>query len=169
MKISIIQGDLTKVKADAIVNSANTYLVRGSGVDGAIHNAAGSKLQDELNEIKRIRYPKGLPVGEAVKTNAYNLPSKIIIHTLGPRYYSEDINLLRNCYINSLKVAEDNNCKSIAFPSIGTRAHGVPIEKAVEIVKDVFKDYKSDIIEEVIFVLFDKNDLGIYEREIKSI
>jgi O-acetyl-ADP-ribose deacetylase (regulator of RNase III) len=164
MKISIIQGDITKINADALVNSTNTYLVRGSGVDGKFHDAAGPELFKELQEIKQTRFPKGLPVGEAISTKHYNLKSKIIIHTLGPRYYLDDLNLLKNCYINSLKIAEENNCRSIAFPSIGTKAHGIPIEKSAEIVKDVMESYKSDIIEEVILVLFNKEDFEVYNK-----
>ena len=162
MKISIIQGDITKVKADAIVNAANSHLVKGGGVDNAMHMAAGPDLQKELNEIKRIRFPKGLPIGEAIKTKAYDIPAKILIHTVGPRFYKDDIDLLKNCYINSLKLAEENLCKSIAFPAISTGAYGVPIEKSAQIVKDVLSNYKSDIIEGIILVLLDEQDFKAY-------
>lgn len=167
MKISIIQSDITKIKVDAIVNAANSYLFRGGGVDNAIHQAAGPDLQKELNEIKKTRFQNGLPIGEAVATKAYNLKEngvKIIIHTVGPVYLKNDINLLKYCYINSLKIAEANNCKTIAFPAISTGVYEVPIEKSAEVVKDVLENYKSDIIQEVILVLFEKWDLKVYDK-----
>lgn len=164
MKLSIIQADITKIKADAIVNSANKSLMGGGGVDGAIHKASGPELLKECIRIRTEKYPKGLPKGEAVKTEAYNLPSKIIIHTVGPKNYFEDISLLKNCYINSLKIAEENNCKSIAFPSISTGVHGVPVEKAVVIIKEVLQRYKTNIIKEVMLVLFSKEDFEIYDK-----
>ncbi len=99
MKISIIKGDITKIKADAIVNPTNSLMLEGSGVDGAIKKAAGPKLQKECNIIRESRIPYGLKTGEAIYTNAYNLPAKIIIHTLGPKYYSQNIELLKSWVI----------------------------------------------------------------------
>jgi O-acetyl-ADP-ribose deacetylase (regulator of RNase III) len=162
MKISIIQGDITNVKADAIVNAAHHTLMGGGGVDGSIHKNAGSELIEECIKLRNDKLPNGLATGEAVATKAYNLPAKIIIHTVGPRYYSDNLDLLKNCYINSLKLAEDNSCNSIAFPAIATGAYGTPIEKSAEIVKEVLENYKSNIIEEVILVLFDKEDFEVY-------
>ena len=166
MKITIIQGDITKVKADAIVNAAGVGFGNaiGGGVAGAIRRGAGEELVKECQQITRDKYPNGLPTGEAVATKAYNLPAKIIIHTVGPRYYSDNINKLKNCYLNSLKVAEENNCKTIAFPSISTGAYGAPIEETVKIVKDILETYKSEIIEEVILVLFNKRDFEVYSK-----
>lgn len=164
MKITIFQGDITKIKADAIVNAAHPTLMGGGGVDGAIHRTAGNELIKECIELRKDKLPNGLPTGEAVATNAYNLPAKIIIHTVGPRYYSNDLDLLKNCYINSLKIAEENNCKTIAFPSISTGAYGAPIEQTVKIVKDILDNYKSDVIEEVILVLFSEKDLEVYNK-----
>src|SRR3989338_8414717 len=108
MKTLVVLDDITKIQVDAIVNSANRTLMGGLGVDGAIHKAAGPKLLEECKRIRHEKYPKGLPTGEAVTTQAYNLPAKIIIHTVGPKNHFEDISLLRNCYINSLKLAEEN-------------------------------------------------------------
>jgi len=164
MKISILQGDITKLEADAIVNAAHHTLMGGGGVDGAIHKNAGSELIEECIKLRNDKLPNGLATGEAVATKAYNLPAKIIIHTVGPRYYSDNLDLLKNCYINSLKLAEDNSCKSIAFPAIATGAYGTPIEKSAEIVKGVLGNYNSKIIEEVILVLFDKNDFEVYKK-----
>jgi O-acetyl-ADP-ribose deacetylase (regulator of RNase III) len=163
VKITIIQGDITKIKADAIVNAANKTLLGCGGVDGAIHRTAGKELFKECLQIRKEKYPNGLPIGEAVATKAYNLPAKIIIHTVGPRYSSENLNLLKNCYINSLKIAEENKCKTIAFPSISTGAYGAPIEKTVKIVKEVLNNYNSKIIKEVILVLYCEEDYKIYK------
>lgn len=117
-------------------------------------------------KIKNESYPNGLPVGEAIVTKAYNLHSKIIIHTVGPRYYSDDLNLLKNCYMNSLKLAEQNNCMTIAFPSISTGAYGVPIEKSADIVNEVLSNFKSDIIKEIILVLYSERDFEIYKKSL---
>jgi O-acetyl-ADP-ribose deacetylase len=164
MKILIIQGDITKLKADAIVNAANSGMLGGGGVDGDIRRVAGKGLQEECIKLRKEKIPDGLKIGEAIITGAYNLQAKIIIHTRGPRYYSEDINLLKNCYINCLKLSEENNCESIAFPAISTGAYGCPIEKSAEIVKDVLNNYKSSIIKEVKLILFNKEDFEVYNH-----
>ena len=163
MKISIIKGDITEIKADAIVNAANSSLMGGAGVDGAIHRKAGPELLEECIQLRK-KYPKGLPIGEAVVTRAYNLNTKIIIHTVGPVYERDDINLLKNCYRNSLKCAEEHKCKSIAFPAISTGFYGVPIEKSAKIVKDVLKNYSSNIIGEVMLILYDANSYNVYKK-----
>lgn len=166
MKISIIQGDITKIKADAIVNAAGVGFGNaiGGGVAGAIRRAAGEELVKECQQLSKDKYPNGLPTGEAVATKGYNLPARLIIHTVGPRYYSDDLNKLKNCYINSLKIAEENNCISIAFPSISTGAYGAPINKTVEIVKEVLDNYKSKIVQEVILVLYSEEDFEVYKK-----
>jgi O-acetyl-ADP-ribose deacetylase (regulator of RNase III) len=168
MKIIILKGDITKVKADAIVNAAHHTLMGGGGVDGAIHRTAGSELIEECIQLRKDKLPDGLKTGEAVVTKAYNLPAKIIIHTVGPRFYSDNLDLLKNCYINSLKLAEDNACKTIAFPAIATGAYGTPIEKSAEIVKDVLDNYKSNIIKEVILVLYSDEYFNVYNRVLKE-
>jgi O-acetyl-ADP-ribose deacetylase len=164
MKISIIQGDITQINADAIVNAAHPTLLGGGGVDGAIHRVAGPELFKECAQIRNNQYPEGLPIGEAVLTKAYGLPAKFIIHTVGPRYYSEDADLLKNCYLNALRLAEEEGCETIAFPAISTGAYGCPIEKSAEIVKEVLESYESDVIKEIILVLFGVEDLRVYER-----
>lgn len=169
VKISIIKGDITEQKVDAIVNAANKSLLGGGGVDGAIHRKAGQGLLEECKKIRKEKYPNGLPKGEAVATKAYNLDNvKIIIHTVGPIYEKEDIDLLKNCYINSLKIAETNKIKSIAFPAISTGVYGVPIELSAKIVKQVLDDYKSGVIEKVLLVLFDEGDYEVYKRVFNS-
>ncbi len=167
-KIQLILGDITKIKADAIVNAANYTLLGGGGVDGAIHRAAGNGLLLECKKLRDTKYPEGFPTGEAVVTKAYNLPAKFIIHTVGPRYYKEDISLLKQCYLNCLKLAEKNNCESIAFPAISTGAYGCPIEKSAEIVKEVLDTFKSDIIQNIYLILYNKKDFDVYARIMKK-
>jgi len=162
-KIKIIKGDITKVKVEAIVNAANKTLLGGGGVDGAIHRAAGPKL---LEECKKLG---GCETGEAKITKGYNLPAKYVIHTVGPIWqggeYNEEENLA-SCYKNSLKLAVENNIKSIAFPSISTGAYGFPIEKAAPIALREVKNFleKDKAIEQVIFVLFSETDFQIYQN-----
>jgi len=164
MKITILQGDITKIKADAIVNAAGVGFGNaiGGGVAGAIRRVAGDELVEECQQLTKEKYPHGLPTGEAVATKAYNLSANLIIHTVGPRYYKEDVNLLKNCYVNCLKVAEENNCKSIAFPAISTGAYGCPIEKSAEIVKEILDGFRSNVIQEIKLVLYKKEDYNVY-------
>ena len=164
-KITLLKGDITKVKADAIVNAANSGMLEGGVVDGAIRYAAGKSLLEECIKLRKEKIPDGLKTGEAIQTKAYNLPAKIIIHTVGPKYYSEDIGLLKNCYINCLKLAEENNCESIAFPAISTGAYGCPIEKSAKIVKEVLSNYIARSLKEVILVLYSQKDYDVYNKE----
>lgn len=166
-KITIIKRDITKVKADAIVNAANKTLLGGGGVDGAIHRAAGPKL---LEECKKLG---GCETGEAKITKGYNLPAKYVIHTVGPIWqggHKGEEEKLASCYRNSLKLAVKNNIKSIAFPSISTGAYGYPIEKAAPIALREVKEFlkKNDSIKEVIFVLFSGEDFQIYQNLVRS-
>jgi len=162
-KIKIIKGDITKVKTEAIVNAANTTLLGGGGVDGAIHRAAGPRL---LEECKKLG---GCETGEAKITKGYNLSAKCVIHTVGPVWqdgeYGEE-EKLAFCYRNSLKLAVENKIKSIAFPSISTGAYGFPIEKAASIALREVRKFleENDTIEEVIFVLFFEKDFQIYQN-----
>jgi len=164
MKISILQGDITSIAADAIVNAANSSLMPGAEVDCSVHGAAGPELETACREIIDKNYPHGLPPGIAVATKAYNLKARIIIHTVGPIYGSQDINLLVNCYRNSLNLAEGNRCRTIAFPPISTGAYGVPMLKSAEIVKRVLQFFKSTVVEEIILVLRTKNDFDTYRE-----
>ncbi len=168
--IRIVLGDITKIKADAIVNAANSTLLGGGGVDGAIHKAAGPELLNECKKIREEKYPEGLPSGEAVATKAYNLPAKIIIHTVGPEifYYipRKYLEILRSCYINCLELAEGSPhfCKSIAFPAISTGSCEFPILKSAEVVKNTFMSFKSRDIKEIILVLYKKEDFEVYKK-----
>jgi O-acetyl-ADP-ribose deacetylase (regulator of RNase III) len=160
-KIELVRGDITKQDVDAIVNAANSTLLGGGGVDGAIHRAAGPELREECRKLG------GCPTGEARITRGFRLPARHVIHTVGPVWYGgkrgED-ELLRNCYENSLKLAEDNGAKSVAFPSISTGAYHFPIERASRIAVETVREYlkKSRGIEQVIFVCYSQDDLKVY-------
>jgi O-acetyl-ADP-ribose deacetylase (regulator of RNase III) len=162
MKISIHKADITVIEADAIVNAANKSLLGGGGVDGAIHRKAGRNLLEECKEIRKS-YPHGLPVGKVVATKAYNLKAKIIIHTVGPN--TENISLLKDCYTNSLKLADDLKCKSIAFPAISTGAFNLPVELSANTVKEVIANLPEYAnLEEIKLVLFSDEDYKIYQN-----
>ena len=160
-KIEIIQGDITTLKYDAIVNAANSSLLGGGGVDGAIHRAAGPKLLEECRKIG------GCPAGEARITRGYNLYASYVIHTVGPVYSgkTEDKRLLKNCYINSLKIAKDHGVKSIAFPAVSCGVYGYQISEACKIAIDATIDFlkANPAIEKAVFVLFSSSDLKVYK------
>ncbi len=167
-RMEIVEGDITKQKADAIVNAANPTLLGGGGVDGAIHRAAGPEL---LEECKKIG---GCPTGEARVTKGYRLPAKWVIHTVGPVWRGGNANedeLLASCYKNSLKAAKEIGAKTVAFPSISTGAYGFPMERACEIaLKEVAKFLENDdFIEKVIFVTFGKDAYNIYKETFKRL
>lgn len=170
MTIEVIKGDITKVKVDAIVNAANSSLLGGGGVDGAIHRAGGSKILDECRDIRNRQ--GRCKTGEAVITTAGNLPAKKVIHTVGPVYNGGnrliiERQLLANCYRNSLTLAEANALKSIAFPNISTGIYRFPKELAAEIAVQTILSYESDTIENVIFVCFDEENYEIYKAKLK--
>lgn len=164
MKIKAIIMDITKIgeKADAIVNAANETLLGGGGVDGAIHRAAGPQL---LEECKTLH---GCLPGEAKVTKAYNLKNKFIIHTVGPRYYSDPNppKTLRNCYFNCLKIADSLGLETIAFPSISTGVFGYPVKEAAKIVADVVINYRPKSLKRAYMCIYPpKEDFDIYSEE----
>ncbi|GMU95568.1 O-acetyl-ADP-ribose deacetylase [Ignavibacterium album] len=161
--IELYKGDITKIKVDAIVNAANNSLLGGGGVDGAIHRAAGPELLEYNRKLG------GCATGEAKISPGFRLPSKYIIHTVGPIWQGGTANedqLLANCYQNSLKLAVENQIKTIAFPAISTGVYGFPLDRATEIairtVKGFLRD--NDAIEKVVFVCFDDNTYEVYKR-----
>ncbi len=165
MKIELIRGDITKQDVDAIVNAANSGLMGGGGVDGAIHRAAGPELVKECEMI--VRNQGQCNPGEAVITKGYKLKAKYVIHTVGPIWYNgtrDEQCTLEKCYLNSLSLADKYNIMSIAFPNISTGIYGYPKDKAVEVVHHLFT--KSDIplpsIELVRFVCFDEENYLLY-------
>lgn len=163
VKIEIVKSDITQIQTDAIVNAANSRLLGGGGVDGAIHRAGGPII---LEQCKKIG---GCPTGEARITVAGNMPSKYVIHTVGPIYKDGKSNenvFLYNAYYNSLKLASEYNLKTIAFPSISTGVYGYPINEAVKIAFDAMKEFidQNDGIEKVVFVLFSQEDYDLYAK-----
>jgi O-acetyl-ADP-ribose deacetylase len=165
--LELSQGDITKQETDAIVNPANSKLSPGGGVAGAIHREAGPKLWEECENLGGCR------TGEAKITNAYNLRSRYIIHTVGPVYgnrKTDPINL-RDSYYNSLKLAEEKGVKSISFPAISTGAFNYPMEKAAEIALKTIIDYlkKGSKIELVRMVLFYQEDLNVFKKVLKEL
>ena len=168
-RICLVQGDITNVDADAIVNAANPSLMGGGGVDGAIHRKGGTKILEECKLIRAKEWPKGLPTGKAVVTSGGNLKARYVIHTVGPIWHGgtrSEAELLADAYRNSLKLAVSKGLKTIAFPSISTGAYGYPIEQASRTALESVKDFleHEDKIDKVIFVLFTLHDLEVYER-----
>lgn len=169
MTIKAIKGDITKTKdVQAIVNAANTSLLGGGGVDGAIHRAAGPELLAECRTLN------GCSTGEAKITKAYNLPCEYVIHTVGPIWrggtHNEDM-LLANCYYNSLKFALEHNIRTIAFPSISTGVYSFPLDRAAKIAVDTvyrFIEEHPDKIDLVEWVLFDDRTYDVYDKEIRK-
>jgi len=169
MKIQVIKGDITTIETDAIVNAANTSLLGGGGVDGAIHRKGGAKILEECNAIRNRQ--GGCNVGEAVITSAGNLPSKYVIHTVGPVWNGdkeEKKKLLENCYQNCLELAVRNQIKTIAFPNISTGIYHFPKDKAATIAIETVSNFnQKDKIDEVVFVCFDDENYDLYKNIIK--
>ena len=168
--LSTVLGDITKIDTvEAIVNAANTTLLGGGGVDGAIHRAAGRGL------LKECRTLHGCPAGEAKITGAYKLPCKYVIHTVGPVWHGGNHNepaLLSNCYRNSLLVAKDNGIRSVAFPSISTGVYSYPVGQAAQIAVNTviqFVRVFPDALREVVWVLFDFNTKAAYDDALSAI
>lgn len=156
-RIEIAKGDITQIDTDAIVNAANSSLLGGGGVDGAIHRAAGPGL---LEECRRL---DGCQTGEAKITNGYRLKARHVIHTVGPIYRNgqDNAGLLRSCYLRSLELAASNGLKSIAFPAISTGVYGYPVEEAARVALEAVNDFlgNDDTLERVVMVSFDDRNL----------
>jgi O-acetyl-ADP-ribose deacetylase (regulator of RNase III) len=173
VKLRIIQGDITRQTTDAIVNAANSSLMGGGGVDGAIHRAGGPAILDECQQI--VARQGRLPTGKAVMTTGGNLKAKYVIHTVGPIWHggnSGEPELLASAYHESLKLATENNLNSIAFPSISTGAYGYPVNQASKVAIDAvitFLSQSTTSLREVVFVLFDAQTLGAYTSALKEI
>ncbi|KAG5979900.1 hypothetical protein E4U55_004644 [Claviceps digitariae] len=164
-RVGLIRGDITKLELDAIVNAANNSLLGGSGVDGAIHRAAGPGLLSECRTLA------GCLTGDAVITGGHDLPAKHVIHTVGPVYRSYEPQkcevALRNCYENSLKLASRNGLKTIAFSGISTGVYGYPSQDAAEIACETVRDFlenEGSLLEMVVFVTFEQKDMDAYKE-----
>ncbi|MBS7643041.1 O-acetyl-ADP-ribose deacetylase [Candidatus Bathyarchaeota archaeon] len=173
-KLRLNQGDITDQETDAIVNAANSTLMGGGGVDGAIHRKGGPRILEECKKIRATRWPEGLPTGKAVITSGGNLKARYVIHTVGPVWQGGDKGepeLLADAYRNSLALAVANGLKTIAFPSISTGAYGYPIEKASRIALRTVKQFleKEDRLDEIVFVLFSQHDFKVYEAAAREI
>jgi len=161
--IEIMKGDITKLKVDAIVNAANTSLLGGGGVDGAIHRAAGPELLTECRTLN------GCPTGEAKITRGYNLPAKYVIHTVGPVWHggnSGEPEKLASCYRRSLEIAEEYGLTSVAFPNISTGVYGYPKNEAAKIAVNVVTNFmeKAESVGRVVFCIFDDENYSIYQE-----
>ena len=169
MNIEVIRGDITQIKVDVIVNAANSSLMGGGGVDGAIHRAGGPQILEECKQIRATQ--GGCPTGEAVMTNAGNLPSLKVIHTVGPVWHggeSSEVNLLSNCYQNALAMADRNGYKSIAFPNISTGIFHFPKDLAARTAISAVRDYERHHpvmgLQSLTFVCFDSENFEIYNK-----
>jgi O-acetyl-ADP-ribose deacetylase (regulator of RNase III) len=166
-RVAISVGDITKEKVDAIVNAANSSLLGGGGVDGAIHRGGGPEILAACKEIRRRQYPDGLPTGQAVITTGGKLPAKHVIHTVGPVYGrggADKAELLAACYFNSLSLAVEHRLKSIAFPAISTGVYGYPLSEAAAVSSRTIEQFllADKLIEEVRLIFFAAGDGEVF-------
>ncbi len=173
-RIILVQRDITDMMTDAIVNAANSSLMGGGGVDGAIHRKGGPEILEECKRIREVEWPDGLPTGKAVITSAGNLKAKYVIHTVGPIWHGGkrgEPELLTKAYRDSLILAASKGLKTVAFPSISTGAYRYPIEKASQIALKTVKEFleKENQLYKVVFVLFTNHDLEVYRQTAEEI
>jgi O-acetyl-ADP-ribose deacetylase len=156
-RVTLVQGDITAQEVDAVVNAANSSLMGGGGVDGAIHRKGGPRILEECRRIREERYPDGLPTGRAVATTGGDLPARWVIHTVGPVYAQREdrSGLLASCHTESLRVADELGARTVAFPAISTGVYGYPVEEAAPVAIRAVRDANANV-EEVRFVLFDE-------------
>jgi O-acetyl-ADP-ribose deacetylase (regulator of RNase III) len=168
-RITLARGDITEQEVDAVVNAANSTLMGGGGVDGAIHRKGGPAILEECKRIREERYPDGLPTGEAVATTAGDLPATWVIHTVGPVYSkSEDRSgLLASCHSESLKVADEIGARTVAFPAVSTGVYGYPLEEAAPVAIRAVREANTRV-EEVRFVLFDEASFQAFQRAVEQ-
>jgi O-acetyl-ADP-ribose deacetylase (regulator of RNase III) len=166
--ITLVKGDITTQHVDAIVNAANSSLLGGGGVDGAIHRRGGPAILDACRDLRRTRYPEGLPTGRAVATTAGQLPARWVIHTVGPVYSARDDRsaLLASCHVESLRVADELGARTVAFPAISTGVYGYPLHLAAPTALEAVRGAKTQV-DEVRFVLFDDEAYRAFERALK--
>jgi O-acetyl-ADP-ribose deacetylase len=166
-RVVVKVGDITKEAVDAIVNAANGTLMGGGGVDGAIHRAGGREISEECREIRRVKFPDGLPTGQAVMTTAGRMPAKHVIHTVGPVYGSggeAKSQLLAACYANSLALAVENGLHTIAFPAVSTGVYGYPLDEAAVVSSTTIEQFlqAERSIEQVRLIFFSSGDAEVF-------
>ena len=171
-RVCLVVGDITKQHVDVIVNAANSTLLGGGGVDGAIHRVGGPIILEECREIRRRFYPNGLPAGESVITSAGNLPARFVVHTVGPIYGQHggrEPELLAACYKNSLRLAVESSLQSIAFPAISTGVYGYPPAEAAIVVSQGISEFLAtdQLLNEVRLVFFKPTDMDVFLRNQK--
>jgi len=173
-EIKLLIGDIVEQKTDAIVNAANNSLMGGGGVDGAIHRTGGPKIKEECKEIRKNKYPNGLPTGKAVMTTGGKLDARFVIHTVGPIWeggkFGEE-EKLSEAYKNSLRLAQSKGLRSISFPSISTGAYGFPVDIASEVAIKTVIDYlkKNKAFSEVRFIVFSEHDYSVYRNTLDKL
>ncbi|MCF2537470.1 O-acetyl-ADP-ribose deacetylase [Streptomyces sp. FB2] len=167
--IELVQGDITRQKADAIVNAANSSLLGGGGVDGAIHRRGGPAILAECRALRASRYGKGLPTGQAVATTAGDLPARWVIHTVGPVWSRDEdrSDLLASCYRESLRVADELGARTVAFPAISTGIYGWPMDDGARIAVETVRAAETQV-EEARFVLFDAAAYDVFARRLEA-
>jgi O-acetyl-ADP-ribose deacetylase (regulator of RNase III) len=165
--ITLVQGDITRQSADAIVNAANSSLLGGGGVDGAIHRRGGPAILADCRRLRAGHYGKGLPTGQAVATTAGDLDARWVIHTVGPRYSREEdrSELLASCYRESLRVADELGARTVAFPAVSAGIYGWPMDDAARIAVQTVRATDTSV-EEVRFVLFDEQAHQAFEAQV---
>lgn len=171
--VEAVRGDITIQHVDAIVNAANSSLLGGGGGDGAIHRAGGPAILAECRELRRTRFPDGLPTGEAVATTAGRLPARVVVHTVGPVYSAREDRsaLLASCYRRSLEVAQEHGARSIAFPAVSAGIYGWPMADAARIAVSTVRaavEASPDDFDLVRFVLFSDDALGLFDRALRD-
>ncbi|MEU3947628.1 O-acetyl-ADP-ribose deacetylase [Streptomyces sp. NPDC029526] len=155
--LTLVQGDITRLRVDALVNAANSSLLGGGGVDGAIHRRGGPEILAACRALRASRYGEGLPTGHAVATTAGRLDARWVIHTVGPVFSADEdrSHLLASCHREALRVADELGARSVAFPAISTGVYGWPLDDAARIAVDTVRATSTEV-EEIIFVLFDE-------------
>ena len=168
-RVTLVRGDITVQEVDAVVNAANSALMGGGGVDGAIHRKGGPRILEECRRIREERYPDGLPTGQAVATTGGDLPARWVIHTVGPVYAkSEDrSDLLASCHTESLRVADEVGARTVAFPAISTGVYGYPVDEAAPVAIRAVLGADTNV-EEVRFVLFDEPTQEAFRSALES-
>jgi O-acetyl-ADP-ribose deacetylase (regulator of RNase III) len=168
--VKLVQGDITEQQVDAIVNAANSSLMGGGGVDGAIHRKGGPVILEECRALRASSYGKGLPTGQAVATHAGNLPAQWVIHTVGPVYSQSDDRSaqLRSCYVRSLAVADTLAARTVAFPAISSGVYGWPMEDAARQALAAVQSART-LVREVRFVLFTPHALAAFEAALADV